>query len=59
MCASGPLVKHLCNHGDNGLKFHMETPQDGGTKVCSSGPGNITKMAATSILKKTSPEPER
>ena len=23
----------------------METPYDGGTKVCSNGPGHITKMA--------------
>ena len=26
------------------LKFHMETPEDAGTKVCSNGPGHMTKM---------------
>ena len=25
----------------------MEPPWDGGTKVCSNGPGHMTKMAAT------------
>ena len=30
------------------LKFHM----DGGTKVCSNGPGHMTKMAATPIYGK-------
>ena len=34
------------------LKFHMETPYDGGTKVCSNGPGHMTKMAATPIYGK-------
>ena len=40
----------------------METPWDGGTKVCSNGPGHITKMAAKPIYgktpKKSSPKPE-
>ena len=44
------------------FKFHMETPYDAGTKVCSNGSGHMTKMAAMSIhgktLKKSSPEPE-
>ena len=31
------------------LKFHMETPKDGGTKVCSNVPGHVTKMAAMPI----------
>ena len=31
------------------LEFHMETPKDGGTKVCSNGPGHMTKMAAMPI----------
>ena len=35
------------------LKFHMETPYDGGTKVCSKGPGHMTKMAAMPIYGKT------
>ena len=40
------------------VKFHMEPPWDGGTKVCSTGPGHMTKMAAMPIygknLKKSS-----
>ena len=31
------------------LKFHMETPKDAGTKVCSNGPGHMTKMASMPI----------
>ena len=34
------------------LKFHMETPEDAGTKVCSNGPGYMTKMAAKPIYGK-------
>ena len=34
------------------LKFHMETPKDGGTKVCSNGPGHMTKMATMPIYGK-------
>ena len=34
-------------------KFHMEPPWDGGTKVCSSGWGHMTKMAAMPIHGKT------
>ena len=41
------------------VKFHMEPPGDRGTKVCSTGPGHMTKMAAMPIygknLKKSSP----
>ena len=45
------------------VKVHVKPPWDGGTKVCSNGPGHITKMAAMLIynknLKKTSsPEPK-
>ena len=40
----------------------MEPPWDGVTKVCSNGPGHMTKMATTPIygknLKKSSPEPK-
>ena len=40
----------------------METTYDAGTKVCSNGPGHITKMAATPIYGKnplkSSPEQE-
>ena len=43
-------------------KFHMEPPWDGGTKVCSNGPGHMTKMAAMPIygknLEKSSPKPK-
>ena len=39
-------------------KFHVESPWDGGTKVCSNGPDHMTKMAAMPIygknLKKSS-----
>ena len=34
------------------VKFHVEPPWDGGTKVCSNGPGHITKMAAMHIYGK-------
>ena len=30
----------------------MEPPWDGGAKVCSNGPGNMTKMAAMPIYGK-------
>ena len=30
-------------------KFHVEPPWDGGTKVCSNGPGQITKMAVLTL----------
>ena len=33
--------------------FHMEPPLDGGTKLCSNGPGHMTKMAAMPIYGKT------
>ena len=32
-------------------KFHMKPPWNGGTKVCSNGPGHMTKMAAMPIYK--------
>ena len=43
-------------------KFHMKPPWDRGTKVCSNGPGHMTKMAAMAIYgknlkKSSSPEP--
>ena len=44
------------------LKFHMETPLDGGINVCSNGPGHMTKMVTIPIYGKkplkSSPEPE-
>ena len=33
-------------------KFHMEPPRGGETKVCSNGPGHMTKMAAMPIYGK-------
>ena len=44
-------------------KFHMESPWDGGTKVCSNGPGHMAKMATMPIYgknlkKSSSPEPK-
>ena len=33
-------------------KFHMEPPWDGRTKVCTNGPGHITKMAVIFIYGK-------
>ena len=43
------------------LKFNTDTPQDAGTKVCSNGPGHMTKMPTTPIygknpLKSSSPD---
>ena len=35
------------------LKFHVETREDARTKVCSNGPGHMTKMAAMPIYGKT------
>ena len=32
------------------VKFHMEPPWDGGTKVCSNGPGHMAKMAVIPIF---------
>ena len=34
------------------VKFHMKPPWDGGTEVCSNGPGHMTKMATTPIYGK-------
>ena len=40
------------------LKFHIETPWDAGTKVCSNGPGHMIKMATTPIYGITLLKPE-
>ena len=45
------------------VKFHVKPPWDGGTNVCSNGPGHMTKMAAMPIYgknlkKSSSPEPK-
>ena len=44
-------------------KFHLKSPWDGQTKVCSNGPGHMTKVAAMPIYvknlkKSSSPEPK-
>ena len=39
--------------GPSGDDLHMEPPWDGGTKVCSNGPGHMTKMAAMPIYGKS------
>ena len=33
-------------------KFHVQSPWDGGTKICSNGPDHLTNMAAMSIYSK-------
>ena len=33
-------------------KFHVDHPWDGGMKICSNGPGHMTKMAAMPIYGK-------
>ena len=33
-------------------KFHVELSRDGGTKICSNGPGHMTSMAAMLIYGK-------
>ena len=39
--------------GPSEAKFHMEPLWDGRTKVCSNGPGHMTKMAAVPYKVKT------
>ena len=43
-------------------KFHVESPWDGGTKVCLNGPGHMTKTAdmpiyGKNLKKSSSPKP--
>ena len=45
------------------VKFHMEPSWDVGTKLCSTGPGHMTKMSAmpiygTNFKKSSPPEPQ-
>ena len=35
--------------GPTEAKFHVEPPLDWGTKVCSNGPGHMTKIATMHI----------
>ena len=57
LCVRRPSV-HISNifssetTGPIKFKFHMEIPYDAGTKVCSNGPGHMTKMAGTPIYGK-------
>ena len=44
-CISSLIIAYL-------FTFHMELLWDGGTKVCSKGPGHMTKVAAMSIYGK-------
>ena len=61
-----PHSLNICSSETTGpieAKFHMESPWDGGMKVCSNGPGHMTKMAAMPIYcknlkKSSSPEPK-
>ena len=47
-------LKHLLlrNRLTNQSQISYEPPWDGGTKVCSNGPGHMTKMAAMPIYGK-------
>ena len=42
----------LWNHWAIEVKFHVEPPWDGGTKVCIWGPGHMTKVATMPIYGK-------
>ena len=64
---SGPSIDHGSSYSDSTFsnffslqtawsieaKFHVEPPWDGGTKVCSHGPGHKTNMAALPSMVKT------
>ena len=52
--SSSTLFKHLSSEttGPVKVKFHMELLLDGGTKICSTGSGHMTKMAAMFIYGK-------
>ena len=55
MCMYVCVCQHIFSSETTGLievKFHMDSPWDGGTKVCSNGPGHITKMTAMPIYGK-------
>ena len=46
------LLIFLRNHGPIEAKFHVDHPCDGGTKICSNGPGHMTKMATMPLYGK-------
>ena len=50
VCMCVNIFKHLIKTtGPIKVKFHMEPPWDGGTKVRSTGPGHMTKIVAMPI----------
>ena len=66
MCAPVSTFSNIFSSEATGpieAKFHMASPWDGGTKVCSNGPGHLTKIAAMPIyvknLKKSSSPEQR
>ena len=58
VCPSVVCCPHSLNSisletaGSIEAKFQMTSPWDGGTKVCSNGPGHMTKVAAMPIYGK-------
>ena len=59
------IFKHFSSEttGPIEIKFHLELPWDGATKICSNSPGHMTNMAAMPIYgknlkKSSSPEPK-
>ena len=61
VCSHFQTSSPLEPNGPNEVKFHVEPPWDGGTKVCIWGSGHMTKMAAMPIYgknpsKSSSPE---
>ena len=64
MCACVSTFSNIFSFETTGPieDFHVEPSWDGGTKVCSNGPGHMTKLAAMPIYgknlqKSSSPEP--
>ena len=45
----GAFLSRICTNQNVEDKFHMEPQWDGGTKVCSQGPGLMTRIAAMPI----------
>ena len=58
MCVCMSTFSNIFSTGPIEAKFHTESPWEGGKKVCSHGPGHMTKMASMPIygknLKKSS-----
>ena len=56
VCVCVSTFSNIFSSGTTGpieAKFHVEPSWDGGTTVCSNGPGHMTKMAAMPIDGKT------